>query len=100
MLGQLAQLVQFDGLDAATRNFGYGMRGVRPGLAGFGLAFPLGAIICGLVFAGLVAAVIVLAVRLSRRGRTTSEAVEILKARYARGEISKNDFETMRKDLS
>jgi uncharacterized membrane protein len=40
-------------------------------------------------------------VRLARRDqRRTSEAIEIVKARYARGEISKNEFEEMKKDLS
>ncbi len=46
-----------------------------------------------------MAAVIVLSVRLARRGRRPSESIEIVKARYARGEISKNEFEELKKDL-
>ena len=92
---------QFDGLVQFTRDFGYGMRGGVPGFPVHGWGFPVGFVIAALIFAGLVAAVIVLSVRLSRRDRhRTSEAIEIVKARYARGEISKNEFEEIKKDLS
>ena len=95
MTGQLASLVQF------TRDFGYGMRGGAPGFPVHGWGFPIGFVIAALIFAGLVAAVIVLSVRLARRGQhRTNEAIEIIKARYARGEISKNEFEELKKDLS
>jgi putative membrane protein len=93
-------LAQFDGLVQATRSFGYGMRGGGFGLLNHGWGFPIGLLIAALAFAGLVAAVIVLAVRQSRRGRRSSESIEIAKARYARGEISKNEFEELKKDLS
>jgi len=94
MTGHIAGLVQF------TRGFGYGMRG-WPGYPMHGWGFPIGAVVAVLVVSGLVAAVIVLSVRLARRnGRRTSEAIEIAKARYARGEISKNEFEVLMKDLS
>jgi uncharacterized membrane protein len=95
MTGQFAGLAQF------TRDFGYGMRGGWPGVPVHGWGFPVGFFIAVLVFAGLVAAVIVLSVRLARRDRPrTSEAIEIAKARFARGEISKNEFEQLRQDLS
>jgi putative membrane protein len=72
-----------------------------PGYPMHGWGFPLGAVFAALVVAGLAAAVIVLAVRLARRERgRSSEAMEIAKARYARGEISKNEFEELKKDLS
>jgi putative membrane protein len=92
-------LAQFDALVQSTRSFGYGMRGGGYGLWNPGTGFPVGFILAALVFAGLVAAVIVLSVRLARRGHRPSESIEIVKARYARGEISKNEFEELKKDL-
>lgn len=95
MPAQLAGLVQF------TRDFGYGMRGGGYGFPVHGWGFPIGFVVAALIFAGLVAAVVVLSVRLSRRsGRRASESIEIVKARYARGEISKAEFEQLQKDLS
>ncbi len=95
-----AWLAQFAPLAQASRDLGFGMRGGGYGVWGSRWAFPIGAVVCGLVFAGLVAAVIVLSVRLARRGRRTSEAIEIARARYARGEMAKNEFDEMKKDLS
>jgi putative membrane protein len=55
-----------------------------------------------LVFWGLIIAGLVLGVRwLSSQGRGTGrdEALEILRQRYARGEIDKQEFETRKRDL-
>ena len=64
----------------------------------------------GLLWLGFLAAVIVLAVwgfrRLSDRGDSEPKTdakrdpLEIAKERYAKGEISKEEFEQIRKDLS
>ena len=57
------------------------------------------------VFWGLVIAGLVLLIRAIARGSTSSSqkqadsALEILKQRYARGEISKQEFEEKKKDL-
>lgn len=56
-----------------------------------------------LVFWGLVIAVIALGIRwLVRQGREpgSSRALDILRERYARGEINKDEFEAKRRDLS
>jgi len=95
MEGQIGTLVQY------ARGFGYGIRGAGPGFPAHGWGFPIGFVIAALIVAGLVAAVIVLSVRLSRRSKPrTSEDLEIVKARYARGEIAKNEYEELKKDLS
>lgn len=74
-------------------------------MAGFGLG---GWIICGLLIlllAGGVIAVTLLAIRATKgidgdgRSAQRSSAVEILKKRYARGEIGKAEFEEIRRDL-
>jgi putative membrane protein len=55
-----------------------------------------------LVFWGFVIAGLVLGIRwLARQGRGEGrdEALEILRQRYARGEIDKQEFETRRRDL-
>ena len=55
-----------------------------------------------LVFWGLVIAGLVLGVRWlagQRRGAPRDEALEILRQRYARGEIGKEEFETRKRDL-
>lgn len=55
-----------------------------------------------LVFWGLIIAGLVLGVRwLAGQGRATGrdEALEILRQRYARGEIDKQEFDTRKRDL-
>ncbi len=86
-----------------------------PWMHGFG--FGWGGMILGglmmLLFWGVIIALIVLALRaLSRSGsgRTTppagpsgqagDQALEILRERYARGEITKDEYTTMRQDLT
>jgi putative membrane protein len=55
------------------------------------------------VFGVLVLAAIVYAIRRQSGGQNNRDLretpLDILKARYARGEISREDFERMRKDL-
>lgn len=80
------------------RGFGP-MMGVGLGtIAGFGLiAFLIWILWWALVIAGIVA---VLRWLLRRFGALKSSALDTLKERYARGEISKSEFEEKKKDLS
>ena len=86
-----------------------------PWMHGFG--FGWGGMIFGglltLLFWGVIIALIVFAVRALSRpgsrqvtpaagspGQVTDQALEILRQRYARGEISKDEFNSMRQDLA
>lgn len=65
-------------------------------------AWGLGMLVMMLTFWGLVIAGIVLAIRwlsTTSRGASTDRALDILRERYARGEINKEEFEAKRKDL-
>jgi putative membrane protein len=78
----------------------------------WGYGFGWGALICGggialLLLLGLVALVIWLLTRSSSPGRSRGSVgpssqtpLEILKTRYARGEISREEYEEMREHLT
>jgi putative membrane protein len=69
---------------------GYGM------MSGLGLFGPIGMI----VFWGVVAVLVFWAVRsTTRRGRPSGDALDILRNRFARGEIDRASFEEARKVL-
>jgi putative membrane protein len=79
-----------------------GRFGAHPGWGGGGMGFPLGligAFVIGAAFLALAIVTIVALARWMRRAPKT-ESQEILKARFARGEISKEQYEEMRKVLS
>jgi len=84
----------------------YGGWGMGPGMMGawgmgwFGMIIMLVfwvLVIVGLVF--LIRWLIQTTSRGKTAGHTGSKAIDIIKERYARGEISKEEFETMKKDL-
>lgn len=85
---------------------GYGMMG-RYGAPSFGLAFPffclMGPLFWVLIIAGIVWLVIALVQRsggVAALGVAPRETpLDILKARYAKGEITKEQFEEMKKNL-
>jgi len=65
-------------------------------------AWGIGMMLIMLLFWGAVIAGLVLGVRwLLRQGREqrSDSALEILRQRYARGELTKDDFERMKRDL-
>ncbi len=88
---------------------GYGgMGGMMGGFGAQGFAFnPLGAILSLVFWALIIAGIVLLVVWLVRNaGRTglsapsSDPALETLKTRYARGEITKEQFEEMRRTLT
>jgi putative membrane protein len=83
---------------------GYGMHGFG-GPFGFGFS-PLGWILSLVFWALIIGGIVLLAVWLARSagqtsvGRFVSEStLEILKTRYAKGEITREQFNDLRKDL-
>lgn len=88
---------------------GYGgMGGMMGGFGAQGFAFnPLGAIFSLVFWALIIAGIVFLVVWFARNaGRTglsassSDPALEILKSRYAKGEITKEQFEEMRRTLA
>jgi putative membrane protein len=86
---------------AQERPYGGGW-GMHPMWGVWGV-WHVGMMLMMLVFWGVVIAGIVLAIRwLTRQGREprTDTALDILRQRYARGDISKEEFEAKKRDLA
>ena len=73
----------------------FGMGGY--GLMGFGMGFGF---IFMLLFWGLIIWLIVTLINASQSNKNGSDSLTILKKRYASGEITKKQYEEMRKKLS
>ncbi len=79
--------------------YGPGMMGWGYGMGWFGpilMAVFWVALIAGIVFLVRWAAV---SGRFREQGKSEESALDILKKRYARGEITKDEFEKMKKDI-
>lgn len=79
-----------------SSEWGWGMHPMMYGAWGFGMMFMM------VLFWGLIVVGVVLAIRwLGGQGKETrsDSALEILRQRYARGEINKEEFEAKKKDL-
>ena len=82
------------------------MFGPHMGFGGFGMI--IGMILVLLFFIAVIAAIttfIVLAAKRSKYGheywhKMGGKSIEILKERYAKGEITKEQFDNMKKDIS
>jgi putative membrane protein len=71
------------------------------GMYGHNMTNPLGWIVMVLFWLFIIAGIILLIKNLRQPPESRKETpLEIAKRRYAEGEISKEEFETMKKDLS
>ena len=100
VIGVIVILSVVPGLLWGGQGYGYGMMG--PGMmGGYGTMFFMP--ILGIVFLGLIIWAVAAAVRRPEEpgstARLAESAMEILKGRYARGEINKEEYEEKRKDL-
>lgn len=79
-------------------NMMWGLYGGGLGITGIILSF----IFTVIIVAGIIILIVWLIKRTgsSRTGRTEDGAMEILKKRYARGEITKKEFESIKKDIT
>ncbi len=87
-------------LCSCSRYDGYGPMG-GPGYAGWPMMhYGYGGFFMWIIPIALVAVLIYIFIRL-REGKTggTETPLDILKKRYARGEITKEDFDRMKRDL-
>jgi len=72
----------------------FGMGGY--GMMGFGMGFGF---IFMLLFWGLIIWLIVTLINASQSNKNEPDSLTILKRRYASGEITKKEFETMKKEI-
>ncbi len=82
--------------------YGYGYGGhMMGGMGGWGMG-GLMLVFWGLVLFGLILMInwLLAATRNERNGGSACDAVDILKTRYARGEIDRGQYEQMRRELS
>lgn len=88
--------------------FGWGMMGggmMGPGRGGWGIGWGFGWIFGLLFMVALVAGIVWLVSTIANSGTSPStrqeeSALDLLKKRYARGEINKQEFEEKKKDLN
>ena len=66
------------------------------------LGMGLGILIMIIIWAGLIALIAWIIIKLVRSGQKSSSetSLDIIKTRYAKGEITKKEFEQLKKDLS
>ena len=93
-------IVVFSVIPAIFRWRSYGMGGMMgwPGWWG-GLGFMFLGPVLGLAFIGLIVWAIVAALGGARQALSSDSALEILRQRYAKGEITKEEYEAKKKDL-
>ena len=102
VVGVLIILSVIPGLFGGWQNYGYGYGMMGPGfMGGYGTMFLMP--IIGIVVVGLIVWAVVAAVQRpgghDSSSHSSDSALEVLRRRYARGEINKEEFEQKRKDL-
>ncbi len=69
---------------------------------GMGWLIIFGGLFMVIFWGGLIALIVWAIVKLNRRGETTQKhsPLDVAKERYAKGDISREEFEQLKKDLS
>ena len=100
VIGVIVILSVVPGLIWGWQDYGYGMMGTGM-MGGYGTMFLMP--ILWIVVIGLIIWAVAAAVRRPGDSESTAKsadsALEILKRRYARGEINKEEYETKKKDI-
>ena len=100
IIGVIVILSVVPGLFGAGQGYGYGMMGSGM-MGGYGAMFLMP--ILWIVVIGLIVWAVTAAVRPGASSgsgsATASSALDILKTRYARGEITKQEYEDRKKDI-
>jgi putative membrane protein len=74
------------------------MMGPRMGMRFYGGYSWMMGLVCLTIFVALVLSIVAI-VKVTKRSKRSSSALSILDERYARGEISREDYEQIKKDL-
>jgi putative membrane protein len=92
---EIAMWLSTPSMQGQPYDWGWGTHPMMWGAWGFGMMIMM------ILFWGLVIVAVVVGIRwLLGQGKETDSALEILRQRYARGEIDKEEFETKKRDLS
>jgi putative membrane protein len=88
-------------LSSCWREYPYGPMGGPGGGWGHMMGYGFGGMIMWIIFIAIIGVLIYFLMQATKvRNRAGERPLEILKKRYAKGEITKEEFDRMRKDIS
>ena len=88
-------------VSACWREYPYGPMGGPGGGCGPMMGYGFGGMLMWIIWIAIIGVLIYLIMQATKgRGQAGETPLEILKKRYAKGEITKEEFDRMRKDIS